>query len=61
MTGIGVGHLAQKEAPCILAMARKTDEDPEPVIDLAELKAFFKALDDAPQDQVAYANRFMDK
>jgi uncharacterized phage-associated protein len=61
MSGIGIGELAKKGAPCILSLARKTDEDPEPVIDLAELKAFFKALDDAPEDQVAYANRFMDR
>lgn len=59
MSGIGIGEIAKKGAPCILALARKTDEDPEPVIDLAELKAFFKAFDDAPEDQVAYANRFM--
>jgi uncharacterized phage-associated protein len=61
MSGIGMGELAKMQAPCILALARKSDDDPEPVIDLAELKAFFKALDDAPEDQVAYANRFMDR
>ncbi|WP_354214652.1 type II toxin-antitoxin system antitoxin SocA domain-containing protein [Arthrobacter sp. UYCo732] len=59
MTGISMGELARKEAPCILALARKTSEDTEPVIDLAEMKSFFKALDDAPEDQTAYANRFM--
>jgi hypothetical protein len=42
-------------------MAHKTDEGTEPVIDLTVMKAFFKALDDAPDDRVAYANRFMDK
>lgn len=61
MSGISLGDNAKKQAPCILALARRTDEDPEPVIDLAELKAFFKALDDAPEDRVAYANRFMAK
>ena len=61
MSGISMGELAKKGAPCILALVRKTGEDPEPVIDLAEMKAFFKALDDAPEDQVAYANRFMDR
>jgi uncharacterized phage-associated protein len=61
MTGIGMGQLAHREAPCILAMGRKTAEDPEPVINLAEMKAFFKALDDAPVDETAYANRFMDR
>lgn len=40
-------------------MARKTDEDSQPVIDLAELKAFFKAFSDAPKDEIAYANRFI--
>ncbi|ACL42295.1 hypothetical protein Achl_4344 (plasmid) [Pseudarthrobacter chlorophenolicus A6] len=59
MSGISMGELAGREAPCILAMARKTAEDPEPVLDLADMKAFFKALDDAPDDQTAYANRFM--
>lgn len=59
MSGISLGEIAKKGAPCIMALARKTDEDAEPVIDLADMKAFFKALDDAPEDQVAYANRFM--
>lgn len=61
LSGISLGDNAKKQAPCILALARKTEEDPEPVIDLAELKAFFKAFDDAPEDRVAYANRFMDR
>ncbi|HEX9225852.1 MAG TPA: type II toxin-antitoxin system antitoxin SocA domain-containing protein [Arthrobacter sp.] len=61
MTGIGMGQLAHKEAPCVLAMGRKTAEDSEPVVDPADMKAFFKALDDAPAGQTAYANRFMDK
>jgi uncharacterized phage-associated protein len=61
MTGLSMGEIAHREAPCILAMARQTDQDTEPVVDLAEMKAFFKALDDAPDDQVAYANRFMEK
>jgi len=59
MTGLSMGKIAVKEAPCFLALARATEEDPDPVIDLAEMKAFFKALDDAPEDEVAYANRFM--
>lgn len=59
MSGISMGETAKETAPCILALARKTDEDTEPVIDLAELKAFFKALNDAPDDRIAYANRFM--
>jgi uncharacterized phage-associated protein len=49
MSGISLGEIAKKGAPCIMALSRKTEEDPEPVIDLAEMKAFFKALDDAPQ------------
>lgn len=61
MSGISLGEIAKKGAPCLLALARKTDEDREPVIDLADMKAFFKALDDAPEDRIAYANRFMDK
>lgn len=61
MSGISMGEMAKETAPCILALARKTDQDTEPVIDLAEMKAFFKALDDAPDDRVAYANRFMDQ
>jgi uncharacterized phage-associated protein len=61
MTGISMGESAHKEAPCILAMSRQSDEDREPVIDLTEMKAFFKALNDAPEDPTAYANRFMDK
>jgi len=61
MSGISMGEIAKKTAPCILAVARATEEDPEPVIDLAEIKAFFMALDDAPDDGVAYANRFMDR
>lgn len=59
MSGISLGDNAKKQAPCILALRRATEEDPEPVIDLAEMKAFFKALDNAPDDRVAYANRFM--
>lgn len=59
MTGIGMGETAHREAPCILAMTRKTEEDPEPLINLADMKAFFKALDDAPDNRTAYANRFM--
>lgn len=59
MTGIGMGQLAHKEAPCILAMGRNAAEDPEPAVDLDDMKAFFKALDDAPEDPTAYANRFM--
>lgn len=59
MSGIGMGEMAHRQAPCISAMARKTVEDPEPVIDRAEMRAFFKALDDAPEDQTAYANRYM--
>jgi uncharacterized phage-associated protein len=59
MSGITMGEYAHRQAPCISAMSRKTDEDREPVIELAEMKAFFKAFDDAPDDQTAYANRFM--
>jgi uncharacterized phage-associated protein len=59
MSGISMGGLAKEQAPCIFALARKTDEDTEPVIDLDEMRAFFRALDDAPDDRVAYANRFM--
>lgn len=61
MTGIGMGEMAHRQGPCILAMGRATGEDPEPVVDLDELKAFFRALDDAPEDRTAYANRFMTK
>lgn len=61
MSGISLGDNAKKQAPCILALQRATEEDPEPVIDLAEMKAFFKALNDAPDDRVAYANRFMER
>lgn len=59
MTGISMGEIAHCEAPCISAMARKTEKDPEPVIDLNDMKAFFKALNDAPEDRTAYANRFI--
>lgn len=58
-SGLSLGRIAHKHAPCISAMARKTEEDSQPVIDLDELKAFFKAFDDAPEDQIAYANRFI--
>lgn len=61
LPGIGLGEIAHQHSPCISAMVRKTDEDTEPVIDLTELKAFFKALNDAPDDRIAYANRFMDR
>jgi uncharacterized phage-associated protein len=59
LTGIVLAEFANAQAPCLLAMTRATKEDPKPVIDLGELKAFFKALNDAPQDVTAYANRFM--
>jgi uncharacterized phage-associated protein len=58
-SGISLGKIAHKHSPCISAAMRKTEEDTQPVIDLAELKAFFKAFDDAPDDQIAYANRFI--
>lgn len=61
MTGISLGQSAHKEAPCRSAWSRRTGADPEPVIDLTEMKSFFKALGDAPEDGVAYANRFMDR
>jgi uncharacterized phage-associated protein len=61
LSGINLGEFANAQAPCLLAMQRATGEDSEPVIDLAELKAFFKALDDSPEDRTAYANRFMDR
>lgn len=61
MSGISLGRIAHKHAPCISAITRKTVEDTEPVIDLAELKAFFKAFSDAPVDRIAYANRFIHK
>ncbi|WP_422759141.1 Panacea domain-containing protein [Paenarthrobacter sp. C1] len=61
LSGITLGKFANAQAPCMLAVARATDEEPWPVIDLAELMAFFKALDDAPEDRTAYANRFMDQ
>lgn len=35
------------------------EEDLLEQFDLTEMKAFFKALDDAPEDQIACANRFM--
>jgi hypothetical protein len=59
LTGLTMGRNAAQEAPCIRAAAKATDELPYPVIDLADMKAFFKALDDAPADRVDYANRFM--
>lgn len=59
LTGITLAEFANQQAPCKLAMARATAEDPSPVIDLAELEAFFRALNDAPEDTTAYANRFM--
>lgn len=61
LSGITLGKFANAQAPCLLAMTRATEEDPSPAIDLSELKAFFKALDDSPDDRTAYANRFMDK
>jgi uncharacterized phage-associated protein len=61
LTGITMAKFANAQAPCLLAMQRATDEEPRPVIDPAELKAFFKALDDSPEDRTAYANRFMDR
>jgi uncharacterized phage-associated protein len=61
LTGVTMAGFANAQAPCLLAMKRATGEDSRPVIDLGELKAFFKALDDAPEDRTAYANRFMDK
>lgn len=59
MSGISLGRIAHKHAPCTSAATRKNQEDPEPVIDLDDMKAFFKALIDAPEDRIAYANRFM--
>lgn len=61
MTGIAMSELAMREAPCVLAVGRATADDTQPVIALADMKAFFKALDDAPKDQTAYANRFMSR
>lgn len=61
LTGLTMGEWASAQAPCVLAMQRATEADSWPVIDLAELKAFFKALNDAPEDKTAYANRFMDR
>lgn len=61
LSGITLAKFANAQAPCLLAMERATDEDPSPVIDLSELRAFFRALADAPKDVTAYANRFMDR
>lgn len=61
LSGLTMAEFANAEAPCLLAMQRATEADPWPAIDLSELKAFFKALDDAPEDKTAYANRFMDR
>lgn len=61
LTGVTMAEFANAQAPCLLAMQRATDDEPRPVINLAELKAFFKALDDSPEDRAAYANRFMDR
>lgn len=59
LSGINLAEFANRQAPCRLAMQRATEADSRPVIDPGELKAFFKALDDAPKDATAYANRFM--
>lgn len=59
LTGITLAEFANRQAPCQLATARATEEDPTPAIDLDELKSFFRALNDAPEDNTAYANRFM--
>lgn len=59
MTGISMGEIAHREAPCVAAITRRTEGDTEPVIDLDDMKAFFKALDDAPEDRITYANRFI--
>ncbi len=61
MPGISMGRIAHKHAPCISAVKRKTEENDQPVIELDEIKAFFKALIDAPEDPIAYANRFMER
>lgn len=59
MSGLTMGHNAAQEAPCIRAADRITEELPYPVIELADMKAFFKAFNDAPSDRVEYANRFI--
>jgi uncharacterized phage-associated protein len=58
-SGLIMGENAKTHAPYLFAKARATDEEPHQAIGLSELRAFFKALDDAPADQIAYANRFM--
>ena len=59
LTGLTMGGNAKQEAPYRLAQARSTEENPTPAIQVADMKAFFKAFNDAPEDRVAYANRFM--
>jgi hypothetical protein len=58
-SGLVMGENAKKHAPYLLAQARASEDEPHKAIDLSELASFFKALADAPEDQVAYANRFI--
>lgn len=58
LSGLIMADQAREHAPCLRAAARSETEK-HPVIDLADMKAFFKALDDAPATEVEYANRFI--
>ena len=61
LSGLIMGENAKQEAPWIRSHDLATEENPYPVFDLGVMKAFFKALDDAPTDRVDYASRFMEK
>lgn len=61
MMGQDLCTVVTEQLPWLHARARVTGDDPSPEIVHADLRSFFAAWFDAPEDDVEYANRFADR
>ncbi|MCU6481314.1 Panacea domain-containing protein [Arthrobacter sp. A2-55] len=59
VVGRTMGEWQRNEAPWLMAHARATAETPYPEVRHDEMRAFFRAREDAPATATDYANRFM--
>lgn len=60
-SGLHLAELAREEAPWLRTREKATEENSHPEITHELMTAFFRALTDAPDDRLAYANRFIDQ
>lgn len=59
LTGLSMSEQTREQAPWLNARAKTVDGAPAPEITHADMRAFFRAIEDAPLDQTSYANRFI--